>query len=954
MGAAVVSFLLALTGDHNEEGMTAYVEPFVILLILIANATIGVVQDLNADKAIEALKALQASSCTVLRNGTRVQLNSRDIYPGDLILLSEGERAPADMRVYDILTSNFEVSEANFTGEAKSAYKTSDAINKEEKPGLKELENVVFSSSGVTTGSAWGMVVNTGMNTEIGSIQKMVREAKEDEEKSPLAKKLDEFGDYLTYIIGAICVVVWVINYKNFYDESHGSFFNGMIYYFKISVALAVAAIPEGLPAVITTCFALGSKRMSANNAIVRKLDAIETLGCTSVICSDKTGTLTTNNMSVTKFMVLSGSNSTKGTFADVTGTSFKPDGEVRGFECNLSHDLNLAKTVLCGAVCNLSIIKSDAQGNCTIQGSPTEGAIRVFAEKMKRYDNNFRFNSNGNPNPMEYIEFLMKDYKVLFVLEFDRNRKAMSVLALNTKTNRPVLFTKGAPEIIINQCSHYLPKSGEAVKLTQEGRSDIINQVRTEFMSKTLRALSLCVKEELPSLNGIDVNDRNALKAFFKDKERVKEIEKDLTLVGVVGMLDPPRPDVDKAISTCFEAGIRVIMITGDNKDTAEAIGTSIGIVHDKANLKFSSYTTVEFFSMSETQQLEILSKSENMIFSRSEPRHKMDLVKLLKRLNHIVAMTGDGVNDAPALAEAHIGVAMGLSGTDVAKEASDIILADDNFVTIVKAIEEGRSIYMNMKAFIRYLISSNIGEVVSIFLSSAFGIPEAFTSIQLLWVNLVTDGPPATALGFNPPEKNIMKKTPRSNDDPLLTGWVILRYFIIGTYVGVATVGIFVYWYLYFTHADGHTLISWQQLTTWTQCEKWIDFRVDSFAGVDLTNPCDYFSTGKVKAVTLSLTVLVVIEMFNAMNAISDESSLLQMPPYRNKWLILAIFSSMTVHCTILYIPFFNKIFGIVPLDLSEWILVVLFSFPVILIDEAIKFYVRLTAKTRKRKTE
>jgi P-type Ca2+ transporter type 2C len=738
LGAAIISFVIAFTGDQSE-GLTAFVEPFVILLILIANATIGVWQDLNADKAIEALKALQASKCHVKRNGKTIAIDSKDVYPGDIVYLSAGEKCPADLRVIDILTSNFDVSQANFTGETEPSYKVVEPILSDEKPSLTDLKNVIFSSSGVTTGSALGIVVKTGMETELGNIQIMVREAKktkeDEDEKSPLAKKLDEFGDQLTYVIGAICVVVWVINYKNFFDEVHGTFFNGMIYYFKISVALAVAAIPEGLPAVITTCFALGSKRMSANNAIVRKLDAIETLGCTSVICSDKTGTLTTNNMSVVKFMTVDDETSVKGTFKEVVGSSFKPEGEVKEFDSRaFENSKNLQTAAICAAVCNISEIKIDNHGHYVIQGSPTEGAIRVFAEKLRIYDN--RFKPNTTEDPMAYIEFLSNDYKVLHILEFDRNRKAMSVVALDKKKNKPILLTKGAPEILVNQCSRYMTKEGKYVNLTDTTRNDIINQVRTDFMSKSLRSLVLCINEDLKSLQEIDFNDRNTLKAFFKNQEKVREAENNLTFLGIVGMLDPPRQGVDKAIETCNEAGIRVIMITGDNKDTAEAIGKSIGIVHDEASLKNSSFTTAEFFSLPEKDQLEILKKSENMIFSRSEPEKKMKLIKLLKKLDHIVAMTGDGVNDAAALAESHIGISMGLSGTDVAKEASHIVLADDNFVTIVKAIEEGRSIYMNMKAFIRYLISSNIGEVVAIFITSAFGIPEAFTSIQLLWV--------------------------------------------------------------------------------------------------------------------------------------------------------------------------------------------------------------------------
>ena len=763
LGAAVVSFLIALTSDHNE-GIAAYVEPFVILLILIANATIGVIQDLNADKAIEALKALQASKCHVKRNGTLMTLESRDLYPGDLVILSEGEKVPADLRIIEVFTSNFEVSETILTGEPHPVFKSNEPIIKNEKPQLKDIQNVAFSSCGVTTGSAMGIVVNTGMNTEIGTIQKLVREAKknkeDEDEKSPLAKKLDEFGDYLTYIIGAICVIVWAINYKNFYDEVHGTFFNGMIYYFKISVALAVAAIPEGLPAVITTCFALGSRRMAANNAIVRKLDAIETLGCTSVICSDKTGTLTTNNMSVTKFMVLDGQNSVEHIIKEVSGSSFKPEGEVEGFDkLQFADSHNIRLSVLCSALCNLSNIKVENNGQYVIQGSPTEGAIRVFAEKMRIYDSKFKSESQ---DPMAYNNFLSQDYKILHTLEFDRKRKAMSVLALDKKRNKPILLTKGAPEMLINKCVNYYTREGNLTVLNDNSKNNILDKIKNEFLSRSLRSLALCIKEDLPSLANIDYNDKNTLKAFFRDRERINEIEKGVTLLGVVGMIDPPRQNVDLAISTCSEAGIRVIMITGDNKDTAEAIGTQIGIIRNKT--QHNSFTTEEFFNLPENSQLEILKKADNIIFSRSEPKHKMELVRLLKKLDQIVAMTGDGVNDAPALAESHIGVAMGLAGTDVAKEASAIVLADDNFVTIVKAIEEGRSIYMNMKAFIRYLISSNIGEVVSIFITSAFGIPEAFTSIQLLWVNLVTDGPPATALGFNPPERNIMKKAPRS----------------------------------------------------------------------------------------------------------------------------------------------------------------------------------------------
>jgi Ca2+-transporting ATPase len=730
--AAVISFLIALTGDGHE-GISAYIEPFVILLILIANAAIGVYQDINADNAIELLKSLQPSNCHVKRNGVVTEIETKYLLPGDIVILKEGDKVPADIRLIDIETSNFEVSEASFTGEP-SAYKICEPINSEEKPVLSATKNVVYSSSGVIIGHAIGIVVKTGMATEIGAVQDSIRSSKENEEKSPLKQKLEEFGDNLTYIIGAICLIVWIINYKNFFDESHGSFFNGMIYYFKISVALAVAAIPEGLPAVITTCLALGSSRMSANNAIVRKLDAIETLGCTTVICSDKTGTLTTNNMSVTKVLHIESENG-KSTIREVKGTSFNPEGEVLNFKNENLKNKNIKLTAAVASICNLSKIRF-IDNLFSIIGSPTEGALKVFVEKLRTYDDKFTSKSSPKESPMEYNEFISKDYKILYTLEFDRNRKAMSVLALDIKENKPVLLTKGAPEILFNQTKSYYTTDGKLCTITDNFRSSLLNQISEEFTSKSLRSLALYIKEDLSMLGGVDVNDRNALKQFFKDPEKVKEIEKDLTLVGVVAMLDPPRPQVKAAINNCQDAGIRVIMITGDNKNTAEAIAKDIGMLDTGDQLQTCSYTTSAFFKLNIEKQKEVLKKSTNMIFSRSEPRHKMQLVKLLKELGYIVAMTGDGVNDAPALAESHIGISMGLTGTEVAKEASHIVLADDNFATIVKAIEEGRSIYMNMKAFIRYLISSNIGEVVSIFISSFFGMPEAFTSIQLLWV--------------------------------------------------------------------------------------------------------------------------------------------------------------------------------------------------------------------------
>lgn len=383
--------------------------------------------------------------------------------------------------------------------------------------------------------------------------------------------------------------------------------------------------------------------------------------------------------------------------------------------------------------------------------------------------------------------------------------------------------------------------------------------------------------------------------------------------------------------------------MITGDSNATAIAVAKELNILESHQNDQECCFTGTEFAAMSEKQRKAALGNEGGRVFSRVEPKHKRELVKCLIDMGEVVAMTGDGVNDAPALKQAHIGIAMGISGTEVAKFASDMVLADDNFATIVKAIEEGRSIYSNMKAFIRYLISSNIGEVLSIFFTAMLGIPEGFSSVQLLWVNLVTDGPPATALGFNPPDFDIMKKAPRRQDDTLLSGWVLIRYTVIGFYVGAATVGIFIYWYLFAESGDGHTLISWYQLSHWGQCPQWSreEFSPVNFhEGFDLVkNPCQYFTTGKVKASTLSLSVLVVIEMLNALNAISEDNSLLTMSPLINPWLLAAISSSIILHAFIVYVPAMNVIFGIAPHNLYEWKLVFAFSFPVIIIDEILK---------------
>jgi Ca2+-transporting ATPase len=469
----------------------------------------------------------------------------------------------------------------------------------------------------------------------------------------------------------------------------------------------------------------------------------------------------------------------------------------------------------------------------------------------------------------------------------------------------------------------------------------------------RALRLLAFAVKPaaELGALSSYDGSEAHPAHALLAEPARYPEIEAGMTFVGLAGLRDPPRPEVAGAIADCHAAGIRVLVITGDNKLTAEAVCADIGVFEPGQSLEGRSVTGAAFAALAPAARRALLAQPGGLCFSRAEPRHKQDIVRLLKEMGEVTAMTGDGVNDAPALKLADIGVAMGIAGTEVAKQAADMILADDNFATVVAAVEEGRAIYNNMKAFIRYMISSNIGEVASIFLSAAAGLPEGLIPVQLLWVNLVTDGPPATALGFNRPDPDIMSKKPRRADDHFLTPWILFRWLVVGAYVGFATVGVFATWYTSSSFlgidlsADGHTPVTLAQLRGWEACPSWEGFAPAPYTAGGLTldfagDPCAYFGAGKAKASTLSLSVLVAIEMFNAANALSEDNSLLTVPVWSNPWLLLAMAVSFGLHFLILYVPALAAVFSIVPLSLNEWLLVLAYSLPVILIDEELKF--------------
>lgn len=879
-----------------------------ILTILILNAIVGVSQESSAEKAIAALQEYSANEAKVIRDGHVSKIRAEQLVPGDIISIAVGDRIPADCRVLTIQSNSFAVDQAILTGESESVGKDTATV-KDLKAVKQDQINILFSGTTVVTGHATAIVVLTGSSTAIGDIHESI--VAQISEPTPLKQKLNDFGDTLAKVISVICIIVWLINIPHFNDPSHGSWTKGAIYYLKIAVSLGVAAIPEGLAVVITTCLALGTRKMAAKNAVVRSLPSVETLGSCSVICSDKTGTLTTNQMSVNKIVFINEAGIDLEEL-DVEGTTFAPQGSIKSKGSVVTDVAKSSETIFqmaeVAALCNDAQLAFDPKsGHYSNVGEPTEGALRVLVEKIGTKDivqNQRRASVTAQDTLHLASSWYEERSPRLATYEFSRDRKSMSVLVGDKKQQR--LLVKGAPESIIDRCTQTIVgANGKKVPMSKN-LSDILLREVVDYGNRGLRVIALASVEDVTS---------NPLLKKAKTTKEYLDLEQNLTFLGLVGMLDPPRPEVAGSIRKCKEAGIRVIVITGDNRNTAETICRQIGVFGEYEDLEGKSYTGREFDNLAESEQLEAAKRAS--LFSRVEPSHKSRLVDLLQSAGEVVAMTGDGVNDAPALKKADIGVAMG-SGTDVSKLASDMVLADDNFATIEVAIEEGRSIYNNTQQFIRYLISSNIGEVVSIFLTAAVGMPEALIPVQLLWVNLVTDGLPATALSFNPPDHDIMRRQPRKRDEPLIGGWLFFRYMVIGTYVGLATVAGYAWWFMY--NPEGPQITFWQ-LSHFHRCST-------QFPEIG----CQMFSDDMAKAAsTVSLSILVVIEMLNAMNALSSSESLLTLPLWDNMMLVYAITLSMALHFALLYTPFLQTLFSILPLNWNEWQAVLIISAPV-----------------------
>ncbi|TSK72138.1 Sarcoplasmic/endoplasmic reticulum calcium ATPase 2 [Bagarius yarrelli] len=862
--AACISFVLAWF-EEGEETITAFVEPFVILLILIANAIVGVWQERNAENAIEALKEYEPEMGKVYRQDRKSvqRIKARDIVPGDIVEVAVGDKVPADIRLTSIKSTTLRVDQSILTGESVSVIKHTDPVP-DPRAVNQDKKNMLFSGTNIAAGKAVGVVVASGVNTEIGKIRDEM--ASTEQERTPLQQKLDEFGEQLSKVISLICIAVWIINIGHFNDPVHGgSWIRGAVYYFKIAVALAVAAIPEGLPAVITTCLALGTRRMAKKNAIVRSLPSVETLGCTSVICSDKTGTLTTNQMSVCRMFIIDqvqGDSCSLKQFT-VTGSTYAPEGQVfqdgKPVKCS-KYDALVEIATIC-ALCNDSSLDyNEAKGVYEKVGEATETALTCLVEKMNVFDNDLK-NLTKIERANACNSVIKQLMKKEFTLEFSRDRKSMSVYCTPNKARSALgkMFVKGAPEGVIDRCTHIRVGSNK-VPLTLGIKEKILSVIREYGTGRdTLRCLALATRDNPISKEEFRLEDSSCF----------VEYETDLTFVGCVGMLDPPRAEVAASIKLCRRAGIRVIMITGDNKGTAVAICRRIGIFKENDDVSSMAFTGREFDDLSPSAQREAVLSAR--CFARVEPSHKSKIVEYLQSYDEITAMQ-----------------------------------------------------------FIRYLISSNVGEVVCIFLTAALGFPEALIPVQLLWVNLVTDGLPATALGFNPPDLDIMSKPPRNAKEPLISGWLFFRYLAIGCYVGAATVGAAAWWFI---AAEDGPRVNLYQLSHFLQCAP----DNPEFKGIN----CEVFESPY--PMTMALSVLVTIEMCNALNSLSENQSLLRMPPWENVWLLGAICLSMSLHFLILYVEPLPMIFQITPLNMTQWLMVLKISLPVILLDEVLKFAAR-----------
>lgn len=808
----------------------------IIMFIVILNAIIGVLQEYKAEKAIEALKKMMTPHATVIRNGEEKQIKAEDLVPGDIVILEEGTKVPADARILE--AAMLKVDEAVLTGESVPRTKNEIVIETEDV-ALGDRHNMLFMGTTITSGRCKAIITATGMATEFGKIAGLTAGIKE--EKSPLQKELIKVGKFIAKASLAICVIVFLLGLL-----SGRSLFD----MFLFAVSLGVAAVPEGLPATMTIALALGVQRMAKRKAIIRKLSSVETLGSTTVICTDKTGTLTKNEMTVKKIWV-------NNKIISVEGEGYEPRGSFlfNKKECSGGGLKNILRA---GLLCNNAVLQTD-EGNkenknkWTIVGDPTEGALVVSAQKA------------GLKQKQE-----TEEHERVYEIPFSSDTKRM--ITINKNEGFVTAYMKGATKVVLDKCS-YIEIDGKLKKLSEKQREEI-RAISREMASQALRVLGFAYKD---------------LGKGSKDYKNLKEEE--FIFLGLQGMIDPPRQEVKESIAKCRKAGIRIFVVTGDHGLTARAIAKEIGLATDDTRIiKGPELDKMNDHALTQAMRQEV-------IFARVSAEHKMRIASLLMKHGEIVAMTGDGVNDAPALKKADIGVAMGITGTDVSKEASEMVLTDDSFATIVNAIEEGRSIYSNITKFIRYMFSTNLGEIIAILLAMLI-IPQHFivTAVQILWINLGTDVLPALALGVEPSEQGIMNKPPRKPKERIINSKRFIHWLITGIIIGGGTLVMFI---------------------------------------MNMNEP--------LKARTMAFSVLVFYQLVNVFNCRHEHKSIFELKPFSNKYIILAVIVSLVLQILVIQVPFLQTIFKTTALTLKEWGSVVLLSLSILFYDEIRKVFAR-----------
>jgi Ca2+-transporting ATPase len=852
----VAALISAVLGD--------WVEAVAIMTIVILNAVLGVIQESRAEEALAALKKMSSPDASVLRDGHRQAIPARQVVPGEIVFLEAGNYVPADVRLLE--TANLKIDEAALTGESVPVSKNA-ALELEEDAALGDRKNMAFTGTLVTYGRGVGVVVRTGMTTEIGQIASMLQVAEEGD--TPLQKRLDSFGRTLGWVTLAICAVVFV---------------EGMITgtepleMFIIAVSLAIAAVPEGLPAVVTITLALGMQEMIARNALIRRLSSVETLGSATIICSDKTGTLTQNEMTVTSVAV-------DGEFLDITGTGYSLEGEFLrdGQPVDLAEDYPGILTALwIGALNNDATLETDfdERGKMTVRmvGDPTEGALLVAAAK-----------AGAMPIP------LSQAYPRIEEIPFDSERKRMvTVHAIQQPTAEDVspfydqkhqawyvVAQKGAPDVVLERCTHYQNRDDQAVPLDDEQRRRIL-AANDHMTSQALRVLGVAYRV----VRELDYHQDGGLK---------DEIEQELIFVGLMGMIDPARPEVLPALQKARKAGIRTTMITGDYSNTARAIAQEIGLLLEGHQV----LTGKELDELTDEELLQAVKTTD--VFARVSPEHKVRIVEAFRADHEVVAMTGDGVNDAPSIKKADIGIAMGITGTDVAKETADMVLTDDNYASIVSAVEQGRVIYSNIRKFVYFLLSCNIAEIASIFLATMLGWNSPLSAIQLLWLNLITDGAPALALGLEKGDPDLMDQPPRRPDEPILN-----RFMLTG--IGIQTLAI----------------------TAVTLGAFWIGLR-----------------SIPEMAPTMAFVTLSFSELLRAFTARSERVPVLRVGLFSNRVMNWAILSSLALLLIVVYVPFLRGIFDTLPLGWAQWRVIL----PLLLIPSIAAELTKVFAKAKDR---